>query len=468
MKKRLLLLTVLGCGQVGAASLVANDAQLRDDLTWLAGRGFIRTSLTTWPLNTPELNRALQSMRDRDEPTRAAVARRVALRLAQLDAPLALQGQLSSTRRDYPEDFAQTPYATRHLSAALHAQGERWDIRLRGTLEGHQRVGDVNNSNLNGSYAAGFVANQWLSFGELPQWWGPGYSGSLIRSDAARPVLGLMLQRGEQTPLYHNEGRWNYQLMAGQLRQYSRPQQPKLIGGRVTMMPADPVEIGLSRIALWGGKGRPQSAASLWKVMAGRDNTGDQRNDPGDQLGGMDIRLDLAPLWDIPLAVYGQVIGEDEAGWLPSHNTFLLGAESHLAWDARQINGFVELADTRSGFRTNSIIYTHYCYQDGYYQQGWPLGWAAGGDATQVTARLELVTQDDQRIDLRATWARVNRTSESINHAWPAAERLAGMRLGWTVPLGSAVQLSPATWYNARQPGGDEVGVGVAMELALF
>ncbi len=39
-----------------------------------------------------------------------------------------------------------------------------------------------------------------LSFGEVSQWWGPATTAGLIRSDAARPVAGFMLQRADQSP----------------------------------------------------------------------------------------------------------------------------------------------------------------------------------------------------------------------------------------------------------------------------
>jgi hypothetical protein len=72
-----------------------------------------------------------------------------------------------------------------------------------------------------------------------------------------------------------------------------------------------------------GGKGRPENYASLRDALFGQDNTGNQKSDPGDQLGGIDFRVHLASLFDIPVSVYGQVVGDDEAGFLPSHNTWL-------------------------------------------------------------------------------------------------------------------------------------------------
>jgi hypothetical protein len=67
--------------------------------------------------------------------------------------------------------------------------------------------------------------NQWLSFGQMPQWWGPGYEGSLIRGDAMRPMTGFLMQRAEQaapeTWWLRWVGPWQYQISASQMNQYT-------------------------------------------------------------------------------------------------------------------------------------------------------------------------------------------------------------------------------------------------------
>lgn len=54
----------------------------------------------------------------------------------------------------------------------LNTNGEYWDVTIQGNVEETQWVSDASHLNPNGSYAAVSVANQWLSFGEIPQWWG--------------------------------------------------------------------------------------------------------------------------------------------------------------------------------------------------------------------------------------------------------------------------------------------------------
>lgn len=264
-------------------------------------------------------------------------------------------------------------------------------------------------------------------------------------------------------------GSWQYQLSAGQLRQYDRPDEPKLIGGRFTLSPLSSLELGASRMMMWGGKGRPNTLHSFGDAFIGRDNTGSQDRDPGDQLGGVDFRLKLAPLIGVPVSLYGQVTGEDQAGVLPSHNTFIGGLEGHHAlgaWGEKQLNWYLEGADTRSGMKDTGNIYYHYCYQQGYYQQGYPLGEAIGGDGSRYSGRMELALENDQRLSARLVWARVNRTSQSINEAFPRSDTVKGAELGWHLPVNGWASLETGVWHSTRDSGVD-TGVSAAVSLNL-
>ncbi|HEJ7994461.1 TPA: capsule assembly Wzi family protein, partial [Serratia liquefaciens] len=325
---------------------------------------------------------------------------------------------------------------------------------------------------LNGSYGAVKIWNQWLSFGEVSQWWGPGYDGSLIRSDAARPVAGFMLQRADQspfeTPWLSWIGRWQYQLTAGQLSQYTAVPDTKLIGGRFTMMPTNFLELGASRIMMWGGSGRPQSWSSFWDGVTGNDNTGDPKNDPGNQLGGFDFKLKLQPLIGLPVSFYGQITGEDEAGMLPSHNGYLLGLEGHPEWGPTTINWHIEGADTRSNGKSDNVMYRHYVYKDGYYQQGYPLGHAMGGDGQMLSGRVEMVLDDGQRWSTRLVYAKVNPNSQTVNKAFPKSDTLKGIQLGWGYNFDSQVKFDTSLWYTDNNAStADDVGAGISFEVPI-
>ncbi|WMY73813.1 capsule assembly Wzi family protein [Buttiauxella selenatireducens] len=467
----LLGLSLFGAAiQANATGLVSGDYQLRSDLVWLNNRNILNINLSTWPLSQEEIERAITAAYSNGDPTVQRVINRVQNRLAFTKGPLRVSARTQSSKSAIPQGFSTTKTSGTGLGAAVEFSTETWDINIQGQQEYDQYIDDTARGNLNGSFAGVKVFNQWIAFGEIPQWWGPGYDGSLIRSDAARPVTGLLMQRAEQSPFESPwlswMGNWQYQLSAGQLRQYQRPEDPKLIGGRLTVNPATPLEVGFSRIMMWGGKGRPNNMSSFWDAFAGHDNTGNQARDPGDQMAGADFNWKLYTLTGIPVSIYGQVIGEDQAGILPSHNTFLAGLQGNHEWGNRQVNWYLEGADTRSGMKETGIIYYHYCYREGYYQQGAPLGDAMGGDGTRYSGKTEIVLENEQRLSTKLMWARVNRTSQSINKTYPSSDTLKGVELGWSLPASNKATIEMGAWYvgyDSQQHNDTGISVSVAL-----
>ncbi len=454
-----------------ASGLVTPDNDLRNDLAWLSDRGVINVSLSTWPLSQEEINSVISQAKPVTN-TEKNVIDRVQRRIGDLKANIRVSGYAATDKPGTPQGFGQNQYADQSLTIGAGANGEFWDVRVQGSVEGDQRVSDGSKFNMNGSYGAVKVWNQWLSFGEVSQWWGPGYDGSLIRSDAARPVAGFMLQRADQspfeTPWLSWMGRWQYQLTAGQLSQYTAVPDTKLIGGRFTMMPTNFLELGASRIMMWGGDGRPQSWSSFWDGVIGNDNTGDPKNDPGNQLGGFDFKLKLQPLIGLPVSFYGQITGEDEAGMLPSHNGYLLGLEGHPEWGSTTINWHIEGADTRSNGKADNVMYRHYIYTDGYYQQGYPLGHAMGGDGQMLSGRVEMVLDDGQRWSTRLVYAKVNPNNQTVNQAFPKSDTLKGIQLGWGYNFASQVKFDTSLWYTDNNAStADDVGAGISFEVPI-
>lgn len=216
---------------------------------------------------------------------------------------------------------------------------------------------------------------------------------------------------------------------------------------------------------MWGGKGRPNNLTSFRDAVLGRDNTGSQDRDPGNQMAGFDVNWKLFSLTGLPIAVYGQVIGDDLAGILPSHNTFLGGFEGSFQWGNRQINGYVEGADTRAGLKTTGNTYYHYCYHEGYYQQGASLGETMGGDGTRYSVKTEVVLENEQRLSARLMWARVNRDSLSINRAYPHADTLKSAELGWSVPVSPRITVGSVVWLTDRDTASHDAGIAVTFSF---
>ncbi|MDK9358869.1 capsule assembly Wzi family protein [Lelliottia sp. V106_10] len=452
-----------------ASGLLVPDSELRDDLAWLADRGVIHLSTSTWPLSQEEVERELKRARP-EFASELVVLARVDHRLAVLRTGLLARGHSLSGGSGTPHGFAATAYARQSASLIVSAGTDNLDLHLQGNVEGNMQVSNGSRYNLNGSYGAVLAGNQWLAFGQIPQWWGPGNEGSLIRSDAARPVTGFLLQRAEQTApdtwWMRWTGPWQYQLSAGQLSQYTAVPHTLLTGGRLTLSPWSSLELGTSRMMMWGGEGRSESLSTFWDGVTGKDNTGSE-NEPGDQLAGFDFTFRLEPTLGWPVSLYAQMIGEDEAGLMPSAGMYLGGIEGHHSAGKNAVNWYLEAHDTRSGMSRTGYIYTHHIYTDGYYQQGAPLGDAMGGDGRLLAARTELVAENGQRWSARVVYARVNPESEEINQDFPDADTLKGIQLSWSGDIYRSVRLTAGVWYTASQHDDSDAGIGAGVEIPL-
>lgn len=174
-------------------------------------------------------------------------------------------------------------------------------------------------------------------------------------------------------------GPWQYQAFAGQLDDYKAIPDAKLIGLRLTARPFPALELGASRAIQWGGEGRPESLSSLWDAWTGsKDNGGTGEADPSNQIAGFDGRLFLQPLFNVPVSLYTQFVGEDEAGGLPAKYMYLGGADFSSSYKNMPYQLYAEWADTRTNGKAQGISYSHTIYTDGYYQHGFPLGHAMG------------------------------------------------------------------------------------------
>lgn len=450
-----------------AGGLLLPDEMLRNDLAFLSERGVISLGLSTWPLSQDEVERALKNARPAYTAERVVLARSES-RLAALKADVRVAAHSYNKVPGTPQGFAGGIDAGQEASLAFNFGDDGWDVHLQGNAEADMQISNGSRYNLNNSYGALRFANQWLAFGQIPQWWGPGNEGSLIRSDAARPVTGFLLQRAEQTApetwWLSWIGPWQYQLTAGELSQYAAVPHTLLTGGRLTISPVSSLELGASRIMQWGGEGRSESFSTFMKGFTGQDNTG-TGNEPGNQLAGFDFKLKLQPTLGWPVNFYGQMIGEDEAGFLPSGNMFLGGVEGHHLAGKNAINWYMEAHDTRRNFNRLGSSYTHHIYTDGYYQQGYPLGDAMGGDGRLLAARVEFATENDQRWSARLTHAIVNPQSDEINRAFPQSDTLTRIQLGWNGAVYQAARLKLALWYTEASHSVDDAGVGVGAEV---
>nr|WP_313975623.1 capsule assembly Wzi family protein [uncultured Psychrobacter sp.] len=465
-----------------AQNLHMNDLKLKADLDWLNTQGVAQISTSTWPLTANEIKRALNTA-NVQTPAQQQILQSVQARLAQnrnsvVKGSAALH--IQTDRDQLPQKFADDKLAGQQASVGVSLSEAEWEFNLQANLKNDKLIEDGSDVSFEGSYLAGTAANQWLIAGKIPTWWGPGHDGSLIRGDASLPVAGFTMQRDQQTAPTSKYlswvGPWQYQLFAGQLEDYKAIPDTKLIGMRLTANPTDWLELGASRTFMWGGEGKSESLSSFFDALTGtKDNVDDADEDISDQLAGFDARLSLASLTNanFPVSIYGQYVGEDEAGYLPSKNMYLAGIDysSSINHDSLGIipyQIYTEWTDTRSSGEVKGISYNHYVYTDGNYQQGFPLGYALGGDAESIALGGRLWVDNRNFINAKVQHAKVNQADEAINQAFPTTDKLTSIDVAWEHQYNPKALISSRLWAVDSDIQSTDVGVGVGIEFHTY
>lgn len=455
-----------------AQGIILNNKDLRTDLNWLNQQGVIQISTSTWPLSGGEIERALEGA-NVNNPLQQKVLNSVRLFLASENIPIKLSLYAESDPQYFPQHFADTKKSQYQATVELNAGSASWDGKLTINAEKDQMIQNGQNMNVEGSYLAGKLGNQWFIAGQIPTYWGPGHDGSLIRGDASRPVYGLTLQRAEQKPFETKwlswAGSWQYQIFGGQLDNYTAVPDTKLIGMRLTAQPFHYLELGASRVIQWGGEGRPNSLRSLWDAIGGgKDNIEDPgMTDPSNQLAGVDGRLNLIQWTNLPISFYGQAIGEDEAGGLPSRKLYLAGIDYSSQIKKMPYQLYAEWSDTRTNGEVKNYTYTHHIYKDGYYQHGFPLGHAMGGDGEMYSLGGDIRFDAMNRLNGRLMYAKVNQSALEINQAFLQKDKFKTLDLTWTHYLRPDVPLKMSGWITDSESLGNDSGISIGIELPL-
>ncbi len=486
MYKKLSIL--LGFGVLSTVSMLAsaqnlymNDLKLKADLDWLNNQGVTQISTSTWPLTANEIKRAVNTA-NAQTPAQQQILQSVQTRLDQ-NRDSVVKGSaalhIQTDRDQLPQTFADSQLAGQQASVGVSLSEAEWEFNLQANLKNDKLIDDGSDVSFEGSYLAGTAANQWLIVGKIPTWWGPGHDGSLIRGDASLPVTGFTMQRDQQNAPTSNYlswvGPWQYQLFAGQLDDYEAVPDTKLFGARLTASPWPWLEVGASRTFMWGGEDRPTSFSSFFDAVLGtKDNEAtnsvEAADDPANQLGGFDARLNLAPLVNIPAGVYAQYVGEDEAGGLPAKNMYLAGVDYASAAYGKPYQLYAEYTDTRSSGEVKGVSYEHFIYTDGYYQQGYPLGYALGGNAESVAVGGRLWVDNRNFINAKVQHAKVNQADRrnDTNQAFPNTDKLTGIDVAWEHQYNPKTLISSRLWAVDSDTQSTDVGAGVGIEFNTY
>lgn len=463
-----------------AQSLILNDDIIRQDLNWLNQQGVIQISTSTWPLHTAEIQRQLDAAQYSE--THPVLQQQVMVQLRDRldDQQHAQLGFAAYTQNNVLSDsFERQQQAERAAMMRLVTAQAYWSGQLQLHLEQQPRIATGRHLNVEGSYVAWEGGNQQLILGQIPTYWGPAHQGSLIRGNATRAVWGIAAQRVIQQPSAYIGltwiGPWQYQAFVGQLQGRQQYTRTKLLGLRVSAQPVSNVEIAAARMLQWGGVGRPEDWPALRNAILGNDNQCDQRSckdkdNPANQLAGLDFRVNLYPWTQSPLSIYGQFVGEDEAGLWPAKKMYQLGIDFASQLNQYPVQLYFEWADTRSNGVARGISYQHHIYKTGYTQYGFSLGHGLGGDAVLYSTGGHVIFNPQHRLSMHWRYAQFSPQYSTHELALAAQSSVQALELNWQFQYSSQLSFSLQSWFSGRAEQAQaqsRYGIGLRMDVIL-
>jgi hypothetical protein len=403
----LLLLTCLALVAHADPLARPGDMRLRHDIRLLVDEGVINMPMNTWPIPwgdvydqlgraasaevTPEIAGAMARLRDRAR--------------WELDTgEWYLTGWASAAAEPRViRTFEDTPREEAEAGVAFSWTSNRFTVNLSAAYVNDPA--DEDEFRPDDTYLGMVLGNWMVTAGWQQRWWGPGNDASSILSSNARPRPGVTLQRNLSTPFETKWlswlGPWNLTTFMEYLDDDRVRDDPLLWGFRFGFRPLEGLEINVTRTAMWCGEDRPCDFSTFLKLVTGQDNRGNNiapEDEPGNQLGGYDIRWSLPK--GIPAALYMQWTAEDGRGQGVPLGSFLrmIGAEHWGTIAGLSHRTYIEVAETTAregGFGSSdkkpNTAYNHIVYPTGYRYNGRVMGHSIDGDGRSYSFGSTLV-----------------------------------------------------------------------------
>ncbi len=421
-----LSLLLTSSAAVAGPWLAPGDSALRADIQMLADTGVLDAPVTTWPLAWGDIATALQTPVAELNAEQMAALMRVRMRFsnASLTGQPRLNAHASLAKNPRGiRSFEDGPREDAEVGVGVEWTGDWWAVSAQGQWA-HNPTDD-REWRADGSYAGIALGNWMLAAAATDRWWGPGWQGSLILGNNARPIPALTLERNSTQALRSKWlswiGPWDLAIMYGLLENDRAVSDAQMFGMRLNFKPFHSLEIGLSRTSLLCGDGQSCSAGTVadMLVFSGTDAS-------FDHLAGYDARWSTSP-FGVPMAFYFQFIGED-GNFFPGDYLGQFGAETRGRIESLgNYHIFLEWSDTECDFRFRRSIrndsgpgsggcaYTNGLYQTGQTYRGRSLAHGFDSDASVFTLGGVLTDHGDHAWLANISVGNLNRRNARVN-----------------------------------------------------
>jgi len=439
------------------------DPYLKASIRALANGGVIKTPINTYPLMYKSIIDDIKSSHDKTIDPHLKFALQyveyVLLQYSKRDYTTGIKLKAASENDGF-QSFDERHLAKGEINLFAESISDSWAFKS----SVHITKDSANGKNLNfeGSFLATYLGNWVISLDQIPQWWGPGQDSAIILSNNAIAFPAIRFTRHNSTPIDLPVLSWlgpvSMTTYFGQQEHSNELQNIRTWGARINFKPFNSLEIGLSRTAQWGGRGRPTDFSTFIKLLKGEDNTNIESMDtePGNQLGGIDFHW-RDSLFGQNIGVYGEIVGEDEAGGLPSHTMYQIGIETSFGSVNTLNQLFLEYFDTMANCNDNASTgncgYKHHVFQEGYRRYGRSMGSTYDNDTTGLILGITQTQNSGVSWYGKLKYLNINKDNSNGNVIHPISE-FAQKRLqieaGYRTPLLGGLIKIQATVYHSK------------------
>lgn len=393
------------------------DSRLYGDFELLELKGLIRSGLlSTRPFSRLEGARlaeeAAEELKKRSGPGRTA---RIAVRRLQREFRLDMQRNAGAEIKPLDEAYIHALYSDKEPRfPAANAGGRQFGSGLNSIagLRASAAIRDNLVIHLNPEYGQtdssyarieeGYLMLRFYGIEALAgrdhMWWGPGLHGDLVMTSNATAFDMVKATSTHPFLLPWKLGRLGLlrpTLFLARLEKERDYPNAKLLGMRLDFKPVPPLQLGLSRVFMFGGKGRESLSGGDWlDIFTARDSA-EHSDSPvnGNQLVSIDASFvyvnegnPFIPFSGIKL--YGELGAEDSSGnRTPTGRAFMYGFLLDGPFRAEGLDLRMEYANTGLSERYGPLWYRHSVYTSGYTHRGRVMGHHMGGDSKDLFLR---------------------------------------------------------------------------------
>lgn len=454
------------------------NERTRHHIQSLSDGGLIRTPTTGWPLMWSNIKADLDRL-----VTQELTAGQLwsyhylkhELRKAMRPSHLSLSTQIGNEITAI-SDFSTDAQERYQASVAFDYTGDRVAYRTKVSYAHNPEDGHTYRAD--GSYLNYLVGNWAVGIGLIDRWWGPGWESSLILSHNARPLPSLYLQRNLavpfETPLLSWLGPWQLTTFMSMLESARAVPDASVWGARVSFKPFKRLDIGLSRMAQWGGKGQSNDIDTFVDLILSKSDNDNsegrnQAQEHANQLAGIDWRLGYG-FSGVSGSIYGQFVSESDAAISPSNGVGMAGVELNSLLGEIHMRLSLEAQNTTASFydeekRQGNETYEHPLYQSGYRYYGRPIGASTDNDSESVTLRSQWYFRSGRNLNLSVGRHRLNtdnsgRASPGGSTFGPEEQSTYKAQVNYTAPLNDVLLLQLSAFHYSESITYDEIELG--------